>query len=243
MTKPTDSRDFYDREAVFASRYSTQNYWESRYHNKRMAILKALLRNSFVGCKTFLDVGCGTGEYLSFAWRSMEYVCGLDISKRYLYRCKSSKTNDLVLGNSENLPFQNQVFDCLLCSEVIEHIRSQKAAIHEILRVSRKSVLLSTPNHGVLRTIMGRFNSQKLASIDLEFGHINIIRFPELIQKLKNYGWRISLAFTVHIFPPYLDVIQLPPTVAPLIDLLERILDRLLPKRGSVAIVCLEATS
>ena len=243
MKSTMDIRDFYDNEALASARYATAHFWERRYHIKRKAFVQKLLEKSFKSCKTYLDIGCGTGEYLSFARQFADYVCGLDISKNYLHRCKSRKADDLIIGDSNNLPFQNQAFDCVLCSEVIEHIKPHETAIREILRVSKKFAVVSTPNHGLLRMLMAKLGRQKLSSLDAEVGHINILRFQELMPKFKSHGWRVSAAFTVSVFPPFLDVIHFPKAIAPIIDLLERAMDKSLNAMGSVTIIDLECSA
>lgn len=243
MTNSTQSRDFYDKEALVTSRYSTMRFWENRYHNKRRGIVQTLLKNSLSGCETFLDVGCGTGEYLSFARQLVIDVHGLDVSKCYLHRCKPIKADGLVLGDCRNLPFKDGAFDSVLCSEVIEHIQPLETAIHEVLRISHKTVVVSTPNHGILRMLLARLRKRKLASIDAEVGHINVLRFPELLPKFNNHGWKTSVALTVNIFPPFLDTIHFPRAMAPLIDFLEHIMNKLLPSMGSVTVIDLESSS
>lgn len=55
-------REYYEKEAVHVSRYSC-SFWDSRYHRKREKHIVSFLKcHSYVD--TFLDVGCGTGEYL-----------------------------------------------------------------------------------------------------------------------------------------------------------------------------------
>ncbi len=237
-----DAREFYDNEALVSARYSTEHFWENRYHNKRRGIVEKLLRNSFDGCKTYLDIGCGTGEYLSFAGRFVNYVCGLDISKNYLWRCKSSEADDLIVGDSQKLPFQKQAFDCVLCSEVIEHVDPQETTIEEALRVSRKSAVISTPNHGIFRVLLAKLGKRKLSSIDAEVAHINILRFQELVSKFVNSEWRLSVAFTVNVFPPFLDLIRFPKAVAPVVGMLEWAMDKLLPSMGSITVIRLDRT-
>jgi ubiquinone/menaquinone biosynthesis C-methylase UbiE len=243
MTNSTQSRDFYDKEALVTARYSTERFWENRYHNKRRVIVQTILKNSLSGCETFLDIGCGTGEYLSFAQQRVIGVRGLDVSKCYLHRCKLSKANDLILGDCRNLPFKDGAFDSVLCSEVIEHIQPFETAIRELLRISRKTLVVSTLNHGILRMLLARLRKRKLASIDAEVGHINILRFPELLSKFNNHGWKTSVALTVNIFPPFLDTIPFPRAMAPLMDFLEHIMDKLLPSMGSVTVINLESSS
>ena len=199
-----------------------------------------MLFHSFNDCQTFLDIGCGTGEYISFARRFVNYVCGMDISKTYLDRCKSYTINALILADITNLPFLNQSFDCVLCSEVIEHVKPNDIAIREIMRVSRKSVLVSTPNQGIFRILLDRIRKRELLSIDAKVGHINIVRFSEFLAKFKNREWTLSAAFTKNVFPPYLDQMHFPEAVAPIIDLIESIMDKFLPLMGSITIIQFE---
>jgi ubiquinone/menaquinone biosynthesis C-methylase UbiE len=241
MTTPRDLRDFYDRETTAIERYSSKDFWASRYHNKRMSILQNIMRHSFEKCNSFLDVGCGTGEYLSFARNLAGCVCGLDLSMRYIERCKSDKANSLILGDFRLLPFRNCAFEYVLCSEVIEHTNDQSEAIHEILRVSSKSVLISTPNHGIFRRFLSRVRPKQLKLIDERVGHVAILKFPDLLNKFNHQDWRVAIAFTAHVFPPALDEIRIPRIVAPLIGLAERLMDKLMPFMGSISIIYLES--
>jgi ubiquinone/menaquinone biosynthesis C-methylase UbiE len=47
------------------------------------------------------------------------------------------------------LPFKNNVFDVVICSEILEHVPHQEAAVHEVTRVVRpgKDVVVSVPRY------------------------------------------------------------------------------------------------
>lgn len=243
MTSKRNLVKLYDAEALIIERYSSKYILERRYHCKRMLILQSFLKDLLPQCESFLDVGCGTGEYLSFSMHYLPQVLGLDISKRYLQRCKPCKVSDLILGDVRALPFKDQAVDCVLCSEVIEHLKEQDVAVLEILRVARKFVLLSTPNHGILRMFMSRFGNHLLARIDARVGHVSILKFSELIQllqKLKSEQWKVASAFTMHVLPPFLDSTRIPRFAVFLIGMLERFLDLLLPWFGSISVIYLK---
>ena len=55
-----------------------------------------------------------------------------------------------VVTSVESLPFENDCFDIVLCSEVLEHLPYDRfvPALKEISRVSRKIVILGLPNAG-----------------------------------------------------------------------------------------------
>ena len=59
-----------------------------------------------------LDSGCGIGGL--FDRVPAERVVGLDISSRML-RYAAERSDQLVLGNSQELPFRDQVFDTVFC--------------------------------------------------------------------------------------------------------------------------------
>ena len=69
-------------------------------------------------------------------------VFGLDISLGQLRRCQSYTERkdwavDLFLGNAEQLPFQDAVFDSLFHIGGINFFNDKKKAIEEMIRVVR----------------------------------------------------------------------------------------------------------
>lgn len=72
-----------------------------------------------------LDVGGGTGRHRSVFKGADEYII-LD---------SDARVSPDVVGSAEQLPFNDSSFDCILCSEVLEHIKDPIAAIREIERV------------------------------------------------------------------------------------------------------------
>jgi ubiquinone/menaquinone biosynthesis C-methylase UbiE len=235
---PKNPIEFYNSEAAQTERYGSTNFWERRYHKTRQEIIQALLRsNAFPACDSFADIGCGTGEYLGFSRRFVHEVDGVDLSSRYLRRCKKWNPDGLVASNVKLLPFRDKAFDCVLCSEVIEHVKELDESVDEVLRIARKFVLISTPNHGILRSILSRFSKKLLDQIDGRVGHVNVMKFPALLGRVTRDSWRFYAAFTALIFPPLLDDIGFPKCAGPVIHALEVGSNRLLPTQGSISFV------
>ena len=107
-----------------------------------------------------LDVGCGAGYFLNMIrdrYRQEGHdpvVVGVDISAHqvsYMAERMSKEGVTRVVaatGNGEFLPFADETFDLVTCSEVLEHIRNPKNALMEMRRVLKPGglLLLSTPS-------------------------------------------------------------------------------------------------
>jgi 2-polyprenyl-6-hydroxyphenyl methylase / 3-demethylubiquinone-9 3-methyltransferase len=87
-----------------------------------------------------LDIGCGGGLACEFLAKQEAIVYGIDIS------CNSIKIaqehahqNQLMInyycGTAENLPFEANQFDVILCCDVLEHINNWQKVIAEAHRV------------------------------------------------------------------------------------------------------------
>ena len=98
---------------------------------------------------TILDVGCGEG----FMIRNIKdilpscNIIGIDISNNALAMAKKKCPDvDLRIGNATELQFEDESFDLVICSEVLEHIKTPEVTLSELCRVSANNILLSVPN-------------------------------------------------------------------------------------------------
>lgn len=57
----------------------------------------------------------------------------------------------LALDANDPLPFKDEAFDVIWCSEVIEHLREPETVLNELRRVTRRGgqLILTTPNSGM----------------------------------------------------------------------------------------------
>ena len=53
----------------------------------------------------------------------------------------------LNLETIDRLPFDDGVFDCVICSDVLEHLDNLHAMFGELVRVARRYVILALPNN------------------------------------------------------------------------------------------------
>lgn len=114
--------------------------------------LRFLLCKELEGMNSVLDVGCGR---CSILYRVKEiikkrgYWVGLDFYEPYIIESRNLFIHDhYVLGDARNLPFPSKSFDCVVASEIIEHLEKQDGLkmLQEMERVARQKIILTTPN-------------------------------------------------------------------------------------------------
>jgi len=101
-----------------------------------------------------LDLGCGDGRDMIVFERKGARCTGVDFSEQMiregvkrLRKAGVSKAR-LFVGSAQSLPFKDESFDKVSCSEIIEHIPDWEKAIREISRVVKRGglVVITTPN-------------------------------------------------------------------------------------------------
>jgi SAM-dependent methyltransferase len=84
-----------------------------------------------------LDVGCDRARVKKLL-PELDYT-GIDVGGE----------PDLVvnLEQTDRLPFEDNRFDCVLCSDVLEHLENIHHVFGELVRVTRRHLVLSLPNN------------------------------------------------------------------------------------------------
>lgn len=159
-----------------------------------------------------LDIGCGTGRHTCAAYRLKKIITiGTDInfdnvseaSNRLKHQQETGNNGGGVWGISVsdilNLPFKDNFFDLVICSEVLEHIFDENAAISETIRVLKpgKNFVVSVPRYLPERICWALSENYH----NTNNGHIRIYKKQELIDLLEGAGlkkWKISFAHSLH---------------------------------------------
>lgn len=114
-----------------------------RHYVRQLALLDVLGSIEFT---TVLDVGCAEGYFMNVIRdRFGAEVWGVDLSTTAL--AKAHDMHGLAVGAAEatHLPFADGSFDLVYSTEVIEHVLDPDLMIAEMRRVSRGTVLVTTP--------------------------------------------------------------------------------------------------
>lgn len=105
--------------------------------------------------KSILDIATGTGDLaIALAKTNADKIIGLDISsgmleigKQKILKEKLENTIDMVLGDSENMPFEENTFDAITVAFGVRNFETLEKGLKEILRVLKPNgifVILET---------------------------------------------------------------------------------------------------
>ena len=111
--------------------------------------LKSIIVNANIENKRCLDIGCGSGYWISHVLRKNAHVVGVDLSFDGLKKCFALHPSDcvFVLSRGEVLPFSDSQFDVIMTNwilqEFYEHDKFIKLIdeIHRILKVNGKFIV------------------------------------------------------------------------------------------------------
>lgn len=119
-----------------------------------------------------LDAGCGYGIYSIILAEKGYTIDSLDIEEERINELNSMKEQykkidskiKTAVGTLLDLPYENETFNIVVCSEVIEHIENDDRAFSELSRILRKGglLILSVPlNSASNKKTYKRFGHQR----------------------------------------------------------------------------------
>jgi dolichol-phosphate mannosyltransferase len=170
----------YDYRA-FDSPIWLQRYWQRTRHK---IILKFAERGERV-----LDIGCGTSRIIL----DMPNATGMDILQNKL-RWLKPQHDRLVRGSCDQLPFDDASFDCVINSEVIEHVPDVPEIMSEMWRVLRPggTLILGTPDYNRRLWLMLEWIYGKVLPGAYAHEHITHYTAAGLDARLKEMGYEVQ---------------------------------------------------
>lgn len=178
-----------------------QRFWHTR---KLAHVLKHIDSPEKV-----LDVGCASGWFLYQIKKKHPHAkChGIDIYKEgIIYGKKRYPSLYLKVADAHVLPFKDATFDCVVCTEVLEHVEKPKETVLEIKRVLKPGgvVVIELDSGSVLFSIVwylwkktrGRvWNDSHLHSFTIEKLERLLIKSGFKIQSKKRFNLGMAMVF------------------------------------------------
>jgi len=163
-----------------------------------------------------LDLGCGFGRHAYEAARRGADVVALDaglgevenVASVFAAMVEADELDPAVVrlasvqGDGLHLPFGDAAFDRVICSEVLEHLVDDRAAMGELARVLRPggTMAVTVPRYGP--ELVNWALSDEYHGV--EGGHVRIYRRRQLLERLRATGLDVTGTGHAHgLHSPY----------------------------------------
>ena len=156
-----------------------------------------------------IDVGCGAGRHAFEAYRRGADVVAFDRAESELRsvdtilramaetgEAPADASAKVVLGDALSLPYADETFDCVIASEILEHVPQDDAAIAELVRVLRVG--------GTLAVTVPRWLPEQVCWLlsdeyhSNEGGHVRVYRASDLRDKIAGRGMQLTHCHHAH---------------------------------------------
>ena len=162
---------------------------------------------------TMLDVGCGEGRHIFGVMQDypMMKCIGLDMDDESLEKAEegyeyfesiSKAGAEFLKGSAYSLPFPNDTFDLVVCSEVLEHLHEYDDAVKEIYRVLK-------PRGKFYASVPASWPEKICWFLSKDYqnqpgGHLRIFDQKKLIHQIEESGFKFLASEKFHaIHSPY----------------------------------------
>ncbi|MBT8195825.1 MAG: class I SAM-dependent methyltransferase [Bacteroidia bacterium] len=169
-------------------------------------IVKALSHLSF---DSLLDVGGAEGYKAALIKKlfMIDNVMSCDLSEEACKRSKEifnieSRTIDI-----HQLPFEDNSFDVVVCSETLEHVEDLESATNELIRVAKKAVVITVSHEP--KDVVEKNIKEKIPHAHIHSIHKNSFDFA--LNKCKSISHRKMLSKLMKPFFVIVDAQKLPP--------------------------------
>lgn len=151
-----------------------------------------------VNAKRILDIGCGTGRLGEGLKQKRHcHVTGVELDT--LSATRAAERIDLVIQKdleATDFDFQDHQFDCVICADILEHLREPRILLEKIRRWLEPdgSLILSIPNvrhHSVITSLLaGNWTYESAGLLDND--HVRFFTRREIEKLLFRTGFNVN---------------------------------------------------
>lgn len=123
-----------------------------------------------------LDIGCGQSPYKFLLNKEQTRYYGIDIIEAAEFGYHNP---DITAFDGKNIPFADDTFDGVICTEVLEHVQDFQYLIDEIYRTSKKDaeIIVTVPwsaRYHYIPHDYFRYTPSSLKTMFSKFSNVNV---------------------------------------------------------------------
>jgi len=169
-----------------------ERHW---WFRSRRRVLWALVDRAGVGTSPrILDAGCGTGRNM-VEFAKLGPAEGVDLSAQAVEFCHRRGLDGVRQAAIEALPYEDERFDLVLATDVIEHLEDEGPALEELRRVTSADgrLIVTVPAYSWL-----------WSNHDTSWHHFRRYTRRLLAQRVRAHGWEpvVETYFYSSLLPP-----------------------------------------
>jgi len=151
-------------------------------NRKRMKLIEKYIGQR----KSILDVGCGTGLFLSLISSGNE-ITGVELFQEAVEIARKKLGDKIFLGELETINFPSNHFDVVTFIHTIEHVKNPESILKESHRLLKPNgfLIMETPNRNFLFRLPFGYAQPSPSEHLFQFNSENLEKF------LKNIGFKI----------------------------------------------------
>jgi 2-polyprenyl-3-methyl-5-hydroxy-6-metoxy-1,4-benzoquinol methylase len=172
--------------------YSIETNLSGPFHQARVDCTLSLVERVASATPRILDVGCGQGHITHAISERLPTasVHGLDCSVTAVeYALRHFEGIGFALGDADDLPYADDVFDIVVCNNLWEHVSDPLSVLAGIRRVLRAGgyLVMSTPSRYRLGNILRVVRGKPVALMSQL--HVTEYSVGQVLEQLKYGGF------------------------------------------------------
>jgi 2-polyprenyl-3-methyl-5-hydroxy-6-metoxy-1,4-benzoquinol methylase len=203
--KPEDNSKYYETSNYISHNDAPKNLFEVLYQKVKGYTLKrkiTLINHYSTSGKSLLDIGCGTGEFLSFAKKANWNTHGVEVNEHA--RLKAEEKQLQIKENISEL--SNQKFNVITLWHVLEHLPSLKKDIRQIesLLTDDGTLVIAVPN---FKSYDAQFYKEHWAAYDTP-RHLWHFSQTAISKLFKEYNFQIQKTMPMYFDSYYVSLLS-----------------------------------
>ena len=145
-----------------------------------------------------LDCGCGTAPVITLLTENYpeKHYTGIDLTPEMIKAAKAKKLNNtvFVLGDCENLPFEENSFDAVICSQSFHHYPNPQNFFNSVYKVLKPNGRLILRDMTAPEPVRWFMNTVEMPIINLTgHGDVKVYGKKDVQGFCDNSGLKIEL--------------------------------------------------